>query len=56
MLCIFEQKFKQEIDHRVLRASNENSSYFEATAKALKAQHQRELRLLQEELDNERKK
>jgi hypothetical protein len=48
-------KFKQEIDHRVLRASNENSSYFEASLKSLKAQHQRELRLLQDELNDERK-
>lgn len=40
----------------MLRASNENNSYFEASLKSLKAQHQRELRLLQDELNEERKK
>ena len=55
-LPFFLQKFQAEIDQRVLRASNENSGFFEASLKAAKTQHARELRLLQEELNEERKR
>ncbi len=50
------QTFAKELGVRVLRASNENSSYFEASQHALKQQQQRELKALQEDLEEVRRR
>lgn len=52
----YSQESKREMENKLLRASNDNMSFFDAASKTLKLQHERELACLREELSEERKR
>ena len=48
------QDAKDQLDLQVIRLVNENSSFHEANARAVKVQHQREISCIRDELHAER--
>jgi hypothetical protein len=44
------------METRTLKISNENALFYETQIKSLKLQHHREIKLLQEELNDDRSK
>ena len=56
LLQPLSQETKRDLESKLLRQSNDDSSHYEAASRAVAAQHQRETDCLREELLQERKR